>query len=371
MSNGNKELRNYGIDSLRLLSVFYVVILHTLGAGGILDTVSIGSGSFYAGWFAEAWTFCAVNIFALISGYVGYTDVPNKKSIANYIQLWIEVVFYNVIITIFVQVTHPELADSRVLIASFFPVTTKLYWYFSSYTALFLVTPLLNAGIRSCSKGVLRKLLVLIFLLFSVYESLSHSIWTNSGYSFVWLMVLYIVGAILKKCNIGKNITLRKGFFMLLVLSVVTLAWKLYGWDGMVLGIPYSRDLFLSYISPTVFLSAIIHVLCAANIRFPPAIEKIIAFLSPGAFSVYILNCQKYIWELVMTNHFVSLSTRHFLIMLFYVLAFAFGFTLVALLIDRVRNALFHLLRIQSFAQKCDQFFQNALEWLVKLVEVK
>ena len=45
---GNK--RNYGIDSLRILSMFYVVILHTLGHGGLLESVKDGTNQFILVW---------------------------------------------------------------------------------------------------------------------------------------------------------------------------------------------------------------------------------------------------------------------------------------------------------------------------------
>ena len=49
--NEKKHEKNYGIEWLRILSMYMVAVLHTLGQGG---------------------TFGAVDCFALISGYVGY-----------------------------------------------------------------------------------------------------------------------------------------------------------------------------------------------------------------------------------------------------------------------------------------------------------
>lgn len=38
--------RNYGIDLLRIVSMFYVVILHSLGIGGVLKSAVPGSSQF-------------------------------------------------------------------------------------------------------------------------------------------------------------------------------------------------------------------------------------------------------------------------------------------------------------------------------------
>ena len=45
--------RNYGIDFLRVISMFMIVILHILGNGGILASVQTGSSTYHASWLME------------------------------------------------------------------------------------------------------------------------------------------------------------------------------------------------------------------------------------------------------------------------------------------------------------------------------
>ena len=69
--------RNYGIDLLRIISMVMIQILHILGNGGILNA-SIGAPvRNNVAWFLEIASYCAVNCYALISGYVGYGRKPN------------------------------------------------------------------------------------------------------------------------------------------------------------------------------------------------------------------------------------------------------------------------------------------------------
>ena len=63
--------RNYGIDLLRILSMFMVVLLHLCGFGGVLSNVKPFSVNYYIAWFLEIVSYCAVDVFALISGFVG------------------------------------------------------------------------------------------------------------------------------------------------------------------------------------------------------------------------------------------------------------------------------------------------------------
>ena len=88
--------RNYGIDLLRIVSMFLVCLIHVLGHGGVLGATSRLSAEYEIAWFLGICAFCAINCFAMISGYVGF----NKKfKFSNLVNLWLQVVFYSVLIT--------------------------------------------------------------------------------------------------------------------------------------------------------------------------------------------------------------------------------------------------------------------------------
>ena len=50
-----KTERNYGIDLLRLISMLYVLVLHALGRGGLLDHTQRLSVQYQFGWFMQLW----------------------------------------------------------------------------------------------------------------------------------------------------------------------------------------------------------------------------------------------------------------------------------------------------------------------------
>lgn len=62
------DKRNYGIDLLRLVSMFLIVVLHSLSRGALVGVAPFNI-HYEAGFLIEALTYCAVNCFALISGY--------------------------------------------------------------------------------------------------------------------------------------------------------------------------------------------------------------------------------------------------------------------------------------------------------------
>ena len=158
--------RNYGIDLLRIVAMLYVVILHAVGPGGILDAAAEGTAQFKVAWFLETWTYCAVNIFALISGYVSYTEQERRVKWSSYVLLWLQVVTYGVAVTLVFNLFHPELVTRADLIRMFLPVTGGLYWYLNAYTGLFVIIPLLNMGLRKCPVQTLKKVFVVMLMVF-------------------------------------------------------------------------------------------------------------------------------------------------------------------------------------------------------------
>ena len=99
-----REERNYGIDLLRSVAMFMVAILHVLGQGGILKATEDSPGQLYAAWFLEIAAYCAVNCYALISGYVGLYAKHRYSSLA---ELWLRVTYYTVFFTVFFKLISP------------------------------------------------------------------------------------------------------------------------------------------------------------------------------------------------------------------------------------------------------------------------
>ena len=69
-----KREHHYGLDLLRIISMFMIVITHVLGKGGLRSSVAgVGESDSYfvVTWVIQVLVYGAVNCYALISGYVG------------------------------------------------------------------------------------------------------------------------------------------------------------------------------------------------------------------------------------------------------------------------------------------------------------
>lgn len=78
------KTRYIGIECCRIIAMLMICNLHVLGMGGVLDKVENQKDIYYfLANILEAFSYPAVNIFILISGYVGlYSQFSYKKCLS-------------------------------------------------------------------------------------------------------------------------------------------------------------------------------------------------------------------------------------------------------------------------------------------------
>lgn len=294
--------RNYGIDLLRMVSMFLIVNLHVLAQGGAMVRIVGAEGTYYAAWFLETCAYCAVDCYGLISGYVG---VNGKFRPARILELWFQVFFYTAGITLIYRIFAPGLLLEDSLWTAIFPVGWKTYWYFSAYAGLFFVMPYLNKLVNSMKERELRRMAVVLFLVFSVGTAVpkvngSDFLQLVGGYSFVWLCILYLCGACIRKCSFPRW---KKRTYLLAYLGLVTFSWGfkiiVENYTRRVFGEAMFGRLFTGYVTPTIFLCAVCLVLMFEKMEFRKDwSKKLITVASPLAFSVYLIHTHPLIWEI-------------------------------------------------------------------------
>lgn len=361
--------RNYGIDFLRIVSMVYVIILHTFRHGGIMAALEVDTPGFIANWFLQILAFGAVDIFALISGYVSYSEKDRPVKYSNYITMWLQVVFYGVALGLIYGYFMPDAVTKSDFIKMFFPVTNSLYWYFTAYTGLFFLIPFINAGIRNSSDRNLKALFAFLFVVFSLTDIITNRHKLGGGYSFVWLLILYIMGAIIRKCGIGKRLKSWVYFLGIVLVTTMGLLWKLYGAEFEIFSFKVDRNTFISYVSPLILVTSILHLIGFSRLRFCNFFNKIIAFFAPAAFAVYLLNTQYFVWNNSLKGVFAPWAEKEWYIMVGLVLGFTLAFVICAMLIDKVRIFAFRVLGINKLALLADKGINKLIDKLVRTEE--
>lgn len=327
--------RNYGIDILRIISMYMVMVLHILLRGGILLERPFTTMHSQVTGLMEFVCIGAVNIFALISGYVG---VKSKYKYGRIIDLWLHVVCFSYLcLAIFKLMGTP--ISTQELLSELFPTIFEQYWYFNSYLVLFLLEPMISAGLKSLSQRQYKLLIVATFLLTSFLLFVFH--WKafdlNQGYSALWLIVMYIYGAYFKLYGIPAFFVKMKskllaGFFVLSFLNLLGTDLLTFIFSSFNQNAVFKVTL-LSYNWPLTVIGSILLFLYFVqldikNIRIINIVEKI----SPFAFGAYLLQTNVLMFKLL---NYSSFAYKNVFLMIGLILLVAAVWFMLGVLIDK------------------------------------
>lgn len=356
MNINQSNSRNYGIDILRILSMYMAVCLHILGQGGIISNLEALSLKSEIAWFLETCAYCAVNCFALISGYVG---IKSKYKYANLAVLWIQTVFYTVTITGVMCLLSNELSFNGELVGNMmFPVITQQYWYFTTYFAVFIAIPIYNSAINNIEEKQLRKIIIIAIVLFSVIPTITERelFELNNGYGFVWISFLYLIGAYIRKYNVANKLKRNRWILIYFLCVLVSYGDKYFYeyWSFRQTGESIIRLLLIRYISPTILMSAICLLCFFSTICLKDTLKRKIVKISSSAFAVYLIHAHPLVfnWLCAKFKWISKLSLWKMLISFIGVTCVIFT---VCIIIDRFRDYLFEKMRIREYLQKVEE----------------
>lgn len=351
----NQTTRNQGVDLLRNLSMFMVVMLHVLGLGGLLAATQGQTVKHESLKVIHIGAMCAVNCYGLISGYVGYRSKWRLSSIAN---LWLQVFLYSAGFGVIFYLLMPDAVGLKALVKLCLPVLMQRYWYFTAYFALFFTMPLLNAAIDRINRRQFEiSFGILLFLLTVCQQTVmvNNPFGTNSGYSYLWLVVLYCVGAYLGKYDVKFKRPVKA---FLLYIGCVAVCWAAqFAMKRLGIGSPNRLE---GYNSPFVFLMGVALVTLFANMHVPKWLAKVSAIFAPVSFGVYLIHLHPFVHDYVMLDVFVSLAKLPAWTMIPLSIGLTVGIFLLCSAIDYVRLGLFRLLRVKQLLVKLEnKLFPN------------
>ena len=203
-----RKTRNPGVDLIRILAMFGIIIGHILFGGGVM--VKYYKYHKFLKVFHILF-FWHNNGFGLVSGIIGYKT--NKYS--NIIYLWFCVFLYSVAIHLYFQKYRKNSKINNNIFIEFFPVIYKRYWYFSQYFGMYLFIPVINKAVAYLTKSELKIIVFSLLFLFSFWHDFMNSHFDifqiRQGYSVIWLLTLYIIGTYIGKYKI--DYTGKKKFY--------------------------------------------------------------------------------------------------------------------------------------------------------------
>lgn len=355
--NNSINKRNLGIEILRILSMLMVIILHILNHGGILDSLTPNTLNYRVTYLLYSLAFCAVNTYALISGYVG---VNSRYKFANIVNLCLRVLFYSTIITFCFYLGNNDLITNKVIIKSFFPVMMKQYWFFTSYFCLFFFIPFINNGINNMKEKETKVSVIIIIIITTIFTTCFQNdvFKLSNGYSVLWLIIMYILGACLGKF-MKKDTKSFKSiccFFLTILFSWGTKILIEYLAINQIINKSYfeNRNIFINYTSPTMVLASILLLKTFINFNIPEKLNKLILKISSLSFSVYLIHEHPLIRTTFIKNQFINIADKSSIKIIGYVLLISMFIYILCSVIDLIRDFIFTKIKLKQNLEKLE-----------------
>lgn len=350
-----KNVRHGGIDLFRVVAMFMVVILHVNGIGGVLRNPA--NTALSPLWFISSaiQVLCvvAVNCFALITGFV---NVGRKTKLKSLISLWFQAFFISIVVFAVKLIIKEETFSFSLLVKRLLPVTFNRWWYFTAYFLLFFFIPILNLAMEKFGKVLMASLIIALGVIFCGigYIMPEEVFGLISGYSFLWLAYLYLVGAYIKKYDFkisikGKPVKAWVYLAIYLVISVLHFVIELLlskrgGYQTVPVNTVYTYVLN--------FLASVALLLFFANLKFKTG--KTLMFFSSTSFGVYLIHI-----AVGVNDKFQFLLNYHWAVTIALIFAFAIAIYLACTIIEYLRQLLFKVCKINVLAEKIDAFISK------------
>lgn len=340
--------RNQGIDLLRIISMFMIVTEHILLHGGAMTKTE---KSYILTGILMVISVCAVNCYAMISGFVGYRSEAECFSIRlrKYVLLWLQVITYSFGITLVIYIAKFPSISTKYLIEGILPVTSGFYWYFTAYTGLFFSIPFINSAITNLNQSRLKRVGLTCLIIIPLYSQMSvifmkkDVFFLSGGYTYIWLVILYVIGAWIRQSNIVER--LKTWHLVTIWLACVSITYISIMMKLDDLG-------FASYISPTIVISAFVLMIGCLKLGKRIKNNRIISFIAPATFGIYLLHENNLIRKYLISNRFVWISKLSPVVPLPLVIGIALFIFTVCLFVEKARIKVFKLLHIQQLINK-------------------
>lgn len=363
-----EQTRCYGIDLLRCVAMYMIVLLHLFNRGGIAGALNVKSLAYQITFPLRLLCTGAVNLFGLISGYV---MLHSRFKLRRLLELWFQIFFTGLTLCVVGALLCPEENTAQVWLRALMPVTQREYWYFSAYVAMLVLSPLINSGLLRMNRTQTLAVLWGCVLTFSVaaiagYCFIGDPFGIKNGYSALWLLVLYIIGACIRKENLLSGVKSRWLCLTLGVSLAVGLGlcdlYRLAGWTVL------ESFQLLSFINPLVLLNSV--CLLVLFSRFScrnKSVRSVVGFFAPLTFGVYLIHVHNTCW-VWLDGRFRFLARLPLWQMLPALLGCALAIYLTCSALDWLRRAAFRLCRVPAL---CAWLEDRAKAGFLKIIHAR
>lgn len=354
--------RKTGIEALRIIAILMVIYVHRVGHETLFSAPQF-SVSYYVLWFFEIVSYKAVDMFFIITGYFSATQ--KKLRIKKIIGMEIKVAIYILCFFILGVSLGFQVFSGRELLKGIFPYVGGAYWYYTAYVSLILLSPWINKFLY-CISGKQHLMLILLLTLGSTL-SLGDVFFTSDGYSVIWAINLYMIGAYIrlhfrKLPSVKSSILISAGstgfiFLWFVVVGRLT---------QMIFGREIFSTHFLVYRQLPVVVGAVFTVIAFLQIDIKGRAGEIIKQIAGCVFGIYLIHSCVFMdvlfWVRLFPAKNFALNGWYWV----YVLGTVFVMFLTCLIIELIRNRIFRKLDNAKWVEDLADFIEKKVLYMVE-----
>lgn len=284
--------RLYGLDFIKTLGIFLVIMVHGLGAAELL-TLPLNSYTALGALLLRIFSMTSIPLFLISMGFLNHKYQFNSTYLAR---------IKPILFSYFLAVTLSLLSDFFILnkqltlgsiVGEYLDLNVSNYaWYARMYVMLFLLIPFLNNWFTSFSSKKEEKLFIIILCLVSSVPATFNSLFAelklplSAPAYFVQLypILYYFIGVYIAKNKVTlKKIKVIVCISLLVVFQVLLFILRFKG------NIP-NLNMFGSYGSLVNVLLASGIFIVFIDMDFKGSIKKGIVYISSHTFDIYLIS---------------------------------------------------------------------------------
>jgi len=291
--------RQSNFELLRIISMCMIIAMHYMTKGMALPKLSVDlsiSNCIYRLIFA----FCtvSVNAYVLISGYF---LCDSEWKIGKVLKLWLEVLFYSVMVPLVLGALG--IIDFRMMDLGqwqqiLLPIEYEHYWFASAYVMMYLLSPVLGIAVHKLDRIQLRNVILALLFVFCGFKSINPYLipWDKYGCDLSWFICLYLVAGYVKLYGIKYFDSKKKGFTYYVLFSILTflIALVMAIFVRATGKLEYYMDMTYCYNYVTVFIASLALFSAFIHMNNDPSWSeracRIINQLAGYTFGIYLLH---------------------------------------------------------------------------------
>jgi len=207
MQSNNEKPYFWGLDLIRVLAMFFVILVHSTTFYGFTNT-NINSFALFIVGMGRYLSFTCVPLFMVLTGFLNYSKTPSKKYFAKIIKVLIEYIMCGVVVAIvnkFCFNSSDTFLDIVCKILTFeFPAYS---WYIKMYVVLFFLTPFLNYCYKAIPDKYRWVFIISLCLIFA-------NTYLSTAWFFGYPLMYYFIGLFLRDKNFKVNKLLLFGVIL-------------------------------------------------------------------------------------------------------------------------------------------------------------